>query len=100
MITSHVTLQHNERTYEYQLNYTMAIKLCCMAANGFSLWINSHTLYFSYLCDKHSSVLRHRPTFLTNKINPKLRKVRDLWTFPFYGKLIILITSLLLSLFS
>lgn len=29
IITSHVTLDNKMRTYEYQLNYTMAIKLCC-----------------------------------------------------------------------
>lgn len=38
MITSHVTLEHKERTYEYQLNYTMAIKLCCLFLKNNSLY--------------------------------------------------------------
>lgn len=30
MVTSHVTLEKKHRTHQYQLNYTMAIKLCCI----------------------------------------------------------------------
>lgn len=37
IITSHVTLKHKDRTYEYQLNYTMAIKLCCIFLKNNSL---------------------------------------------------------------
>lgn len=44
MITSHVTLEHKERTYEYQLNYTMAIKLCCIFLKDNSLKSNIEKL--------------------------------------------------------
>lgn len=37
IITSHVTLEQKRRTYQYQINYTMAIKLCCIFLKDNSL---------------------------------------------------------------
>jgi hypothetical protein len=37
MVTSHATLGKKHRTYQYQLNYTMAIKLCCIFLKDNSL---------------------------------------------------------------
>lgn len=37
MITSHATLERKHRKYQYQLNYTTAIKLCCIFLKDNSL---------------------------------------------------------------